>query len=69
MYYSKDKELNKVISKEVKFGARFVPGKKHSKLFLAKGGLLIFSRTPSDRRAFQNVKAELLRLHRQQAEV
>lgn len=69
MYYSKDKELNKVIAKEVKSGARYVSGKKHAKLFLAGGGLLVFSRTPSDRRAFRNVKAELSRLHRQRAEV
>ncbi len=69
MYYSKDKELNKVIAEEVKSGARYVSGKKHAKLFLAGGGLLVFSRTPSDRRAFRNVKAELSRLHRQQAEV
>jgi hypothetical protein len=68
MYFSKDKELNKVIAEEVKSGARYVSGKKHAKLFLASGGLLVFSRTPSDRRAFQNVKAELSRLHRQQAE-
>ena len=69
MYYSKDKELNKVIAEEVKSGARYVSGKKHAKLFLAGGGLLVFSRTPSDRRAFRNVKAELSRLHRQQAEM
>ena len=69
MYYSKDKVLNKVIAEEVKSGARFVSGKKHAKLFLAGGGLLVFSRTPSDRRAFRNVKADLPRLHRQQAEV
>ncbi|MFX0547347.1 hypothetical protein ACEWPL_017565 [Roseovarius sp. S1116L3] len=61
--------MNKVIAKEVKSGARFVSGKKHSKLFLEGGGLLIFSRTPSDRRAFRNVKAELSRLHRKQAGV
>ena len=69
MHYSKDKDLNKVIAGEVKSGARCVLGKKHAKLFLAGGGLLVFSRTPSDRRTFQNVKAELSRLHRQQAEV
>lgn len=69
MYYSKDKELNQVIAEEVKSGARFVSGKKHGKLFLAGGGLLVFSRTPSDRRAFRNVKAELSRIHRQQAKV
>jgi hypothetical protein len=69
VYYSNDKELNKVITGEVKSGARYVSGKKHGKLFLAGGGLLVFSRTPSDRRAFRNVKAELSRLLRQQAEV
>ena len=69
MYYSKDKELDKVIAQEVKSGARYVAGKKHTKLFLAGGGLLVFSRTPSDRRAFRNVKADLSRLHRQQAQV
>lgn len=69
MYYSKDKELNKVIADEVFSGARFAHGKKHAKLFLAGGGLLVFSRTPSDRRAFRNVKAELARLHRKQAQV
>ena len=67
MKYSKD--LNKVIAAEVKLGARFVSGRKHAKLFLADGGLLVLSRTPSDRRAFRNVKAELSRLHRQHAEV
>jgi len=69
VYYSKDKELNKVIVEEVKSGARYVSGKKHAKLFLEGGGLLVFSRTPSDRRAFRNLKAELSRLHRQQAEL
>lgn len=69
MYYLKDKELNKVIAEEVNSGARYVLGKKHAKLFLAGGGLLVFSRTPSDRRAFRNVKAELSRLHREQVEV
>jgi len=67
MYYSKDKMLNKVIADEVFSGARFVNGKKHAKLLLAGGGLLVFSRTPSDRRAVHNVKAELARLHRQRA--
>lgn len=66
MYYSQDKELNKLINDEVISGARFVHWKKHAKLFLAGGGLLVISRTPSDRRAFQNVKANLARLHRQQ---
>jgi hypothetical protein len=69
MYYSKDKELNKVIADEVRSGARFVHGKKHAKLFLAGGGLLVFSRTPSDRRAFRNVKADLAKLHRHQAQI
>jgi hypothetical protein len=64
--YARDKELNKLIVDEVVSGARFVHGKKHAKLFLVGGGLLVFSRTPSDRRASRNVKAELARLHRQQ---
>lgn len=69
MYYSKDKELSRVIAEEVKSGARFVSGKKHAKLFLAGGGLLVISRTPSDRRVIRNLKAELYRLHRKQDEV
>ncbi|CRL11929.1 hypothetical protein NIT7321_02799 [Phaeobacter italicus] len=68
MYYSKDKMLNKIIADEVGSGARFVHGKKHAKLLLAGGGLLVFSRTPSDRRTVRNVKAELARLHRRQAQ-
>ena len=68
MYYTKDKALNKLIAGEVNSGARFVRGKKHAKLFFAGGGLLVFSRTPSDRRAIRNVKADLARLHRQQAQ-
>ncbi|MBW6416376.1 hypothetical protein [Celeribacter sp. PS-C1] len=68
MYYSKDKTLNEVIANEVNLGARYVHGKKHAKLFLAGGGLLVFSRTPSDHRAYRNVKAELARLHRQQVQ-
>lgn len=68
MYYSKDKTLNEVIANEVNLGARYVHGKKHAKLFLSGGGLLVFSRTPSDHRACRNVKAELARLHRQQVQ-
>lgn len=68
MYYSKVKMLNKIIAAEVGSGARLVHGKKHAKLLLAGDGLLVFSRTPSDRRAVRNVKAELARLHRRRAQ-
>lgn len=64
MYYSKDKMLNKVIADEVASGAHVVQGRKHAKLFLPSGGLLVFSRTPSDRRAYRNAKAELARLRK-----
>lgn len=75
MYYSRDTDLNKVISDAVKSGARFVRGKKHGKvrgkkhgkLFLPNGGMLVFSKTPSDVRASRNVKSELARLRRKQA--
>ena len=43
MYYSQDKELNKLIEDEVISGARFAHGKKHAKLFLA-GGACWYSR-------------------------
>lgn len=64
MYYSRDKDLNKVISETVKAGGRFVRGKKHGKLFLPEGGLVVIPKTPSDLRAIRNVKAELARLRR-----
>ena len=67
MYYSRDKDLNNVISDAVNLGARVVRGRKHGKLFLPEGGMLVFSKTPSDVRAFRNVKSELARLRRKQA--
>lgn len=67
MHYSRDKHLNKVISNAVQSGARFVRGKKHGKLLLPEGGILVFSRTPSDIRASRDVKSELAVLRRKQA--
>lgn len=67
MYYSRDKDLNKVISNAVNSGTRFVQSNKHGKLFLPEGGMLVFSRTPSDIRASRNVQSELTRLRRKQA--
>ena len=67
MYYSRDKDLNNVICDAVNSGARFGRGRKHRKLFLPEGGMLVFSKTPSDVRAFRNVKSELIRLRRKQA--
>lgn len=64
MPYSRDKDLNKIISETVKTGARFVHGKKHGKLFFPNGGLMVIPKTPSDVRAIRNVKAELARLRR-----
>lgn len=67
MHYSRNKDMNKVVSEAVSSGARFVCGKKHGKLFLPEGGMLVFSKTPSDVRASRNVKSELARLRRKQA--
>lgn len=66
MPYSRDKDLNKVISETIKTGARFVHGRKHGKLFFPNGGLIVIAKTPSDVRAIRNVKAELARLRRTQ---
>ena len=67
MYYSRDKHINQIVSDAVSSGARFVRGKKHGKLLLAEGGILVFSKTPSDVRASRNVKSELAKLRRKQA--
>lgn len=48
-----------MIRHEVKGGARFVHGRKHGKLLLANGGLLVISKSPSDQRAYLNARAHL----------
>ena len=67
MYYSRDKDLNNVFSDAANSGARFVCGRKHGKLILPEGGVLVFPKTPTDVRASRNVKSELAMLRRKQA--
>ena len=64
MTYCSNKDINGLISGEVANGGRFVRGRKHSKLYLKGGALLVISTTPSDRRAFQNMRARVARAHR-----
>lgn len=64
MIYSNDKDIDQLICDEVDGGARFVGGSKHGKLFLASGGLVVFSITPSEHRALRNLKSQIARLRR-----
>lgn len=64
MTYCSNKDFNKLITCEIARGGRFVRGRKHGKLYLKDGPLLIFSLTPSDRRAIRNARARVARAHR-----
>lgn len=56
MKYCKDKDIDRMVHREIKEGAQFQPGRKHGKLLLANGGLLVISKSPSDRRAYLNAR-------------
>jgi hypothetical protein len=60
--YSKNKEIQKMIKREVQLGASFFRKGKHGKLLLPKGGVLIVPTSPSDYRAPYNLRAQLRKL-------
>ncbi len=59
MKYCKNKDMNRMIRHEIKEGARFLSGRKHGKLLLSNGALLVVSKSPSDWRAHRNARARL----------
>lgn len=63
MYYSKSKDISKIVKKYVKSGWYFQHGKKHGKLFAPDGSIVIVPSTPSDGRAVYNFLREVRRCH------
>ena len=59
--FSNNKEISELVRLEVKLGAAFTKGRKHGKLRLSNGRLIIVPCSPSDFRAEKNFKCELMR--------
>lgn len=59
MYFSKDKDINKLVRKLLQLGWTYVKG-RHYKLYPPNGSsMLVVPSTPSDRRAFQNFRSDV----------
>lgn len=57
--YCADKDINKLVRALVRDGAVFAPGRKHGKLRLTSGKLVILPKSPSDHRAILNIAKEV----------
>lgn len=59
MYFSKDKDINQLVSELLQFGWSYAKG-RHYKLFPPNGcGMVIVPTTPGDWRAFQNFRRDV----------
>jgi hypothetical protein len=67
MKYCSNKDTNKLILNLLKRGWRVIKSKKHLKLKTPKGKIVITSRTPSDRRTYQNFLSEIGRINEKEA--
>lgn len=65
MAYSADKSIDRLVRSELGNGARLAPGRKHGQLILANGRRITFPRTPSDRRAWLNLRGDIRRAARE----
>ncbi|TCP38799.1 hypothetical protein [Rhodovulum marinum] len=65
MAYSTDKDIDRLVKSELGNGARLASGKRHGKLILANGRRIISPRTPSDRRAWLNLRSDIRRATRE----
>ncbi len=63
MYYSKNKDIAKIVRTHVRNGWYFRRGKKHGKLVAPGGRYVIVPSTPSDGRAVYNFLGDLRRCH------
>lgn len=62
MRYSKNKEIQKLVSRRVYQGWSYEPGKKHGKLVAPNGRKTPIPFTPSDWRATRNFRSQLRRM-------
>lgn len=63
MKYSSDKDMNEAVAALVARGWTFKRGSKHDKVLSPGGtGAVVFSRTPSDRRAVANFSCQAQRI-------
>jgi predicted RNA binding protein YcfA (HicA-like mRNA interferase family) len=67
MKYCSNKDTNKLILNLLKRGWGFVKSKKHLKLKTPNGKIVVVSRTPSDRRAYQNFLSDIGRINEKEA--
>ncbi len=61
MTYSTDRAVDRLVKLELRNGAQLASGRKHGKLILANGRRIIFPRTPSDARAWLNLRGNIRR--------
>lgn len=61
MIYSKNKEIQKLVSHQLRQGWHYEPGKKHDKLIAPNGRKAPIPFTPSDWRAVHNFRSQLRR--------
>lgn len=62
MRYSTDKDCQALIAALVSAGWTYKAKGKHGKLLAPGGGILVFSRTPSDWRAMQKIRRDIRRI-------
>lgn len=68
MYFSKNKDINKLVLNLLQLGWRYAKG-RHYKLFPPNGcGMVIVPCTPGDCRAFQNLRRDVRQRLRGHAE-
>lgn len=67
MKYCSNKDTNKLIISLLKKGWRVIESKKHLKLKTPQGKIVITSRTPSDRRTYQNFLSRIGRINEKEA--
>lgn len=65
MRYSTDKDCHALIVGLVSSGWTYLPKGRHGKLRAPGGGMLVFSRTPSDWRTVRNLRRDLRYLVRE----
>lgn len=56
-----NKDVNDYLKKCIKIGATYRNGKKHGKLHLPNGNLVVIAKSPSDSRAIRNIQSQIRR--------
>lgn len=67
MKYCSDKDTSKLIMSLLRKGWRVIESKKHLKLKTPQGKTVITSRTPGDRRTYQNFLSRICRINEKEA--